>query len=106
MVQKKNPCAPTSRSLSTLAKEYVAAIGKKMGANPKLILQLWPEIIGHHMAMMTRASKFENTLLFVMVSNSTLLSLLHRKEEKKLLIEAFQKKAPGIHISDIIFRLG
>ena len=106
MMQKKNPCAITSRFLTDLAKVYVAEIGKKMRCNPRLMLQLWPEVIGSHIASMTRAIKFENTVLFVLVSNSSLLSLLHRKEEKKLLIEGFQNKAPGVHISDIIFRLG
>lgn len=106
MKQSKNPCATTSQVLSTLAREYVESIGKKMKMNPKLILQLWPEIIGSHIAPMTRAIKFENRVLFVLVSNSSLLSLLHRKEEKKVLIEALQNKAPGIEISDIIFRLG
>jgi hypothetical protein len=89
-----------------LAKEYIEELGRKAKANPKLVLQLWPEVIGSHMASMTRAIKFENSVLFILVSNSTLLSVLHRKEEKRLLLESFKNKAPGIEISDIIFRLG
>lgn len=106
MTQFKNPCAPTSKNLGVLAKEYIAEVGKKVRANPKLVIQLWPDVIGARLASMTKAIKFENSVLFVAVHNSMVLSLLHRKEEKKLLLEAFKNKAPGVEISDIIFRLG
>ena len=106
MQPQKTASSLTSRTLRALAGDYVIELGKKVKTNPKLVLQLWPEIIGSHMAAMTKAIKFENGSLFVLVNNSTLLSLLHRKEEKRLLLEAFKNKAPGVTISDIIFRLG
>lgn len=102
----KNSCATTCRQLGDVAKVYIQELGKKVQANPKLVLSLWPEIIGPHMAPMTRAISFDGSKLFVLVRNSTLLSLLHRKEDKARLMCAYKSKVPGLHIADIIFRLG
>lgn len=98
--------APTSKHLGDLAQAYLNEIGKKVGTNPRLVLGLWSEIVGAHIAPMTKATRFENSVLYVLVRNSTLLSLLHRKDDKERLVRAFQSRAPGINISDIVFRLG
>lgn len=58
------------------------------------------------MAPMTKALSFDAGKLVVLVHNSTLLSLLCRKEDKARLVAAYQARVPGIVISDILFRLG
>lgn len=102
----KNSCATTCRQMGDLARIYVQELGKKIQSNPRLVLSLWPEIIGSNMAPMTKAISFEAGKLVVLVHNSTLLSLLHRKEDKARLLNAYRGKVPGLVIADIVFRLG
>lgn len=102
----KNSCATTCRQLGDVARIYIQELGKKLQSNPKLVLSLWPEIIGANMAPMTRAISFDKGKLVVLVHNSTLLSLLHRKEDKARLLNVYKGKVPGLYIADIVFRLG
>ena len=98
--------ATTSQQLKDLARRYLAHLEQKLRTKPAEILELWPHVIGSPFAGMTRAEKFENGVLHVKVRNSSLLSLLHSNTERKRLVEALRKEAPGIEIVDISFRIG
>ena len=82
--------------------ERIAAMQKD---RPDLIVSAWQEIIGEKFAPMAKAIGFENGILTVKVSNSTLYSLLAQHEKKRLL-QMLRKKFPSIEIKTIHFRIG
>lgn len=105
------PLTPLSSNLTTnhmlgeLLAAYVTKIGKKCNAQPLLVLKAWPEVIGQF-AHMTRATRFEDGVLHVSVSNSTLLSLLSNPKDKARLMQALMQRVPGIELKSIVFRNG
>ena len=98
--------ATTSRQLKDVARRYLAHLEQKLQTKPKEVLRAWPKVIGRAFVGMTRAEKFEEGVLHVKVSNSSLLSLLHTVSERKRLAQALQIEAPGVVIKDISFRIG
>ncbi len=98
--------ATTSRQLKDLARRYLVHLEQKLQFRPREVLELWPQVIAPQFVAMTRAVKFEEGVLHVRVSNSSLLSLLHGASEKKRLIEALKAKISGVEINDISFRIG
>lgn len=72
---------------------------------PDLILAAWPQIIGDKLAAMTKAVGFENGILVVKVSNSTLYSLLSQHERGRLL-KKLREQFPGAGVKNIHFRIG
>lgn len=95
----------TSHKLSDLLLAYIANVGKKCNAQPLLVLQAWPQVIGQF-ASMTRATRFIEGVLHVSVSNSTLLSLLSTPKDKARLVHELMQKVPGVQIKSIVFRIG
>jgi hypothetical protein len=69
-------------------------------------MELWAHVVSPSYVNMTRAVRFDEGVLYVQVSNSSLLSVLHGASEKKKLIEALQAKVPDVLIRDISFRMG
>ena len=98
--------ATTSQQLKDLARRYLAHLEQKIQSKPMVILELWPKVIGPAFAGMTRAERFEHGILYVRVSNSSLLSLLHSPSERKRLVQALGGLAPNAEIKDISFRIG
>lgn len=96
----------TSRKLGELLLKVMAKVEANYQGNPQLILDEWPKIVGPQIAAMARAERFENSVLYVKVKNSTLLSLLNTPHDKKELIKNFGKKLSGIQIRNIVFRIG
>ena len=96
----------TSRQLKDLARRYLAHLEQTLQQKPREVVSLWPEVIAPSYLKMTRAVKFEGGVLYVQVSNSALLSLLHELSERRRLIEVLQKKIPEVEIRDISFRIG
>ncbi len=98
--------ATTSRHVKDLAKRYLAHLEQRLQEKPRELLELWPRVIGPAFAGMTRAERYEHGILYVSVKNSSLLSLLHNSVERKRLVDALKKEAPGAEIIDISFRIG
>jgi len=96
----------TSRQLKDLARRYLAHLEQALLQKPREVLSLWAEVVAPSYVAMTQAVKFEDGVLYVMVSNSALLSLLHELSERRRLVEALQKKIPEVEIRDISFRIG
>lgn len=92
-----------------LMKDLLPKFLNKMGAihrdRPDLIVAAWPQIIGEKLASMTKAVCFENDILVVKVSNSTLYSLLTQHERGRLL-KNLREKFPSVKIKNIHFRIG
>ena len=109
---RERECGPrdelktTSRQLKDLARRYLAHLEQSLRQKPREVMALWPEVVAPSYLAMTRAVKFEDGVLHVMVSNSALLSLLHELSERRKLVEALQKKIPEVEIRDISFRIG
>ena len=67
----------TTQHLGDVARVYLSNLEQRMQNRPLEALEAWPLVAGEF-ARMTRANKFEQGVLFVLVGNSTLLSLLHQ----------------------------
>jgi len=94
----------TSQQLGDVARGFLEKLQDKMQAKPSEAFALWPQIVGPAFAGMTRAVKLDAKKLYVVVSNSSALSLLHHSPEKKKWIAMLQMQ--GVEIIDIVFRMG
>lgn len=76
----------------------------KYQAKPQAVLSSWSKIIGPELAVLTKANRFEDGVLHVLVKNSTLLSLLNIDKQK--ILQNIRQTLPGIQIGNIVFRIG
>jgi len=95
----------TNKQLKDLLPKLLNKIGAIHRDRPDLIIAAWPQIIGEKLASMTKVVCFENDILFVKVSNSTLYSLLTQHERSRLL-KNLREKFPSVKIKNIHFRIG
>ncbi|MGL4540208.1 MAG: DUF721 domain-containing protein [Candidatus Rhabdochlamydia sp.] len=95
----------TNKLLVNLLPKMLERIAAMQKDRPDLIVSAWQEIIGEKFSAMAKAIGFENGILMVKVSNSTLYSLLAQHEKKRLL-QMLRKKFPSIEIKTIHFRIG
>ena len=100
-----NGTVSTNRLISNLLPKLLQGIGKTCQDRPDLIIASWSEVIGERLSPMTTALSFEDGVLYVKVKNSTLYSLLHTHEKKRLL-KSLQEKWPQSNIKNIVFRIG
>lgn len=96
---------PTGKKIKDLLPEILTDLAKKAGERPYLIIEAWSEVVGERIAKMTRAVGFNDGILKVLVTNSTLLSLL-AEHEKRRLTAIFQKRFPKVKFRDIFFKIG
>jgi hypothetical protein len=106
MLHRTNGSATTSRQLKDVARRYLAHLEQKLQSQPRAVVELWSTIAPPAVAGMTRAVKFEEGILYVHVSHSAVLSLLHEASERKRLVDALQQKIPEVAVRDISFRIG
>lgn len=95
----------TTHHIRGLLPLFLEEIGRKIDDRPDLVMAAWPEVIGPHLAALTKALSFMNGVLTVKVSNSTLFSLLSQNDKPRL-IQNLRDKFPGTLIKTIFFRLG
>lgn len=95
----------TSKTLQNLLPEFLKKVNKNCHQRHDLIPLAWPAIIGEKLAPMTQAESFKEGVLYVRVSNSTLLSILSHRE-RKMLLKKLKEKFPKTDIKEIRFRLG
>ncbi len=100
-----NGTATTFHRVGDLLPLALKEIGCRYQDRPDLILAAWPDIIGLKLAPMTRVTTFEEGILTVKVSNSTLYSLLSQHEKKRIL-ERLRSRFPTVPIHAIHFRFG
>ncbi len=96
----------TTRKLQEILPQVFGTLQERYQAQPKLLLERWPQIIGETLAPLTRAERFENGVLYVTVKHATLLSLLYSTADKQKILEAIKKALPGIVCRNIVFRMG
>lgn len=95
----------TNKMLKDLLPKALGSIGALHRDRPDLVVAAWPQIIGEKLAAMTKAISFDQGVLYVKVSNSTLYSLLSQHERKRLL-KSLREKFPAVEIKHIHFRMG
>jgi len=96
---------PTGKKIGDLLPQVLIDISQKFSDRPSLILESWSQIVGNRIAKMSRAMSFDDGILKVDVSNSTLLSLLAEHEKSRLMAK-FKKKFPQVKFKDIFFKIG
>jgi hypothetical protein len=96
----------TAHQLQDLLPQFLGKIGVKYQAQPKLILEAWPTIIGEKLQPMTQAVRFDEGILYVKVKTSTLLSILSNQQDKQKIIAAYKNLFPNVHIRNIMFKIG
>jgi hypothetical protein len=102
---KRDGSQLTNKQLKDLLPKALNDVGAMQQGRPDLVIAAWPQIIGEKLAPMTKAVSFENGLLFVKVSNSTLYSLLSQHERGRLL-KSLRDQFPNVEIKNIYFRIG
>lgn len=97
--------ALTTHKMNDLLSALLSKIGDAYEARPDLIMALWPEVIGQKLALMTQVASFNEGVLVVKVSNSTLHNLLSQYEKPRILND-LRRRFPRIEIKNIVFRIG
>jgi len=105
MVRKGRESDVTNKQMKDLLPKVLGQIGAIHRDRPDLILAAWPRIIGSKLAPMAKAVSFDQGILFVKVSNSTLYSLLSQHERGRLL-KSLREQFPSVEIKNIHFRVG
>ena len=95
----------TSKKVQDLLPSFLDKLNRSYSVKADRILETWPELVGPHIAPMTKALKFSDGVLIVKVSNSTLLSLLNSSHRDEILLK-LRRKFPKTPIKTVVFRLG
>jgi hypothetical protein len=95
----------TNKQMKDLLPKVLGQIGAIHRDRPDLILAAWPRIIGDKLASMAKAVSFDQGILAVKVSNSTMYSLLSHHERGRLL-KNLREQFPSVEIKNIHFRVG
>ncbi len=95
----------TTKHLKDVARHYLRRLEQKVSLQPLSVLEAWGTVLESPFSSMTRAIKYDASVVYVEVSNSSLLSLLHRPDEKRRLLEALRAKVPTTPIRDIVFSI-
>jgi Dna[CI] antecedent DciA-like protein len=95
----------TNKQMKDLLPKVLGQISAVHRDRPDLILAAWPRIIGDKLASMAKAVSFDQGILAVKVSNSTLYSLLSQHERGRLL-KSLREQFPSVEIKNIHFRVG
>lgn len=95
----------TSHHVRDLLPAVLRALASKVEQQPGAVLEAWPYVIGPELAPMTQAVSFNDGLLMVKVSDSTLYALLVRHERPQLL-RNLRMRFPKTSIKNIVFRSG
>jgi hypothetical protein len=95
----------TTKHLKDVARHYLRRLEQKVALQPLSVLEAWGTVLEPPFSTMTQAIKYDAGVVYVAVSNSSLLSLLHRPDEKRKLLEALREKVPTTPIRDIIFSI-
>ena len=95
----------TNKHLRALLPKVLGRIAAMHRDRFDLVLAAWPQLIGEQLAPMTRAVSFDQGVLYVKVSNSTLYSLLAQHERGRLL-KSLREQFPTVDIKNIRFRIG
>ncbi len=95
----------TNKYLRDLLPKMLHGIETLHRDRPDLIVAAWPDVVGERLAVMTQAIGFEQGILSVKVSNSTLYSILAR-QEREALLKKLRQKFPSVLIKNIRFRMG
>lgn len=101
--RKKNQV--TSKPIPALCDRFLQKLNQQQDQRVDLVLLAWPQIVGEHLAPMTKAKRLFEGVLEVTVSNSSLLSILSI-QEKATLLKKLKEKFPKTDIKDIRFRIG
>lgn len=96
--------ACTSRAAKDLLPGLLTRMTAKQGMRPDLVLEGWTQVIGPQFSAMTKAVSFDNGILYVQVTNSSLYSLLVQHERSRLL-RCLKERFPAAEIKNIVFRL-
>jgi hypothetical protein len=96
----------STKKLHDVLPAVLQQFSAKYQSKPLAVIATWPKIIGKELSLMTKATRFEDGVLYVAVKNSTLLSLLSNTVDKQKILQTIRQTLPGIQISNIVFRIG
>ena len=94
----------TSKQLQELLPHVIKRLASTIKTNPQHILDLWPDIIGEPFCRMTKAWRFESGVVYIRAKNSACLDLLDK--DRARILELYRKRACGVEIQKIVFRIG
>jgi hypothetical protein len=92
-------------TLSDLTTKFFKKVNEVRSQERDVLIEAWPTLVGAAIASKSQIVGFEEGVLRVNVSHSTVLSVLSSTEKPRLL-GILQKRFPKITIRDISFRIG
>ncbi|MFZ4673046.1 MAG: DUF721 domain-containing protein [Chlamydiia bacterium] len=96
---------PTGRTLQRLLPKIMAGIEETQEQHPNVVLEAFQQILGNELSKIATAKSFVDGVLFVVVKNSTFLSVLHMQEKGRILAQ-LREKCPRHRFNNIVFRVG
>lgn len=96
----------TSHALQDILPHIVERLNRTAMQKPQKVIEAWQEMVDPRFASMTRAVRFENRVLYVLVKNSTVLSLLSVPQDKERIVALLRQKFQGVQIDYIQYKLG
>lgn len=100
-----HPAALAGKKLDGMLNDFLRELKPSTLSMQETIFTLWDSIVGPKIAPLARPLCFEEGVLKVVVSSSTLLHLLSMHEKAKILRQ-LRMQIPSCGIQNILFRLG
>lgn len=96
---------PTGRMIKDLLPKVLHGYEKTQENKVALIFEAWPSVVGEKLAPMTEVVSYDEGIVKIKVSNSTLLSVLTGHEKGKLLAK-LRECFPSVQIKTLHFFIG
>lgn len=96
---------PTGRTIKRLLPKLMEKIDETQQQQPNVVLQTFQQILGAELSKIALAKSYSDGVLYVLVKNSTFLSVLHSHEKGRLLSQ-LREKCPKHRFDNIVFRVG
>jgi hypothetical protein len=96
---------PTARTIKRLLPKLMDQINEVQQLQPDLMLKAFQEVLGEQLSKIAIAKSYTNGILYVVVKNSTFLSVLHMQERGRIM-QQLRQKCPRHQLDNIVFRVG
>lgn len=96
---------PTARSLKVLLPLMLEKIEERYECDVEHLFSQFRQILGENLSLMVHSLRFNENILYVLVKNSSLYSLLATHEKNRILKE-LRHRCKSVKIENISFKIG
>ncbi len=94
---------PAGRPVKNLLPSFLKKIQSAQCSRSCSLNDVWSEIIGEKYAQFTKIDKYDNGMLFISVTSSSLLNMLTMMDKSEL-IDRIKEKLTSLQIKNIVFK--